>query len=62
MASLGSFTLLFIIFARPIMTVFAPGFHDNPELLDLTVNLRAAQKLGLEVPRAILARATTVIQ
>jgi putative peptidoglycan lipid II flippase len=36
---LGSVTLLFILFARPIMTVFAPGFHDNPELMDLTVNL-----------------------
>ena len=36
---LGSLTLLFIIFARPIMTVFAPGFHDNPELMDLTVSL-----------------------
>src|SRR3954449_12484771 len=36
---LGSLTLLFILFARPIMTVFAPGFHDNPELMDLTVNL-----------------------
>src|SRR4051794_27096851 len=36
---LGSFTVLFIIFARPIMSVFAPGFDDNPELFDLTVNL-----------------------
>jgi putative tryptophan/tyrosine transport system substrate-binding protein len=30
--------------------------------LYLTVNLRAAQKLGLEIPRGILARATNVIQ
>jgi putative peptidoglycan lipid II flippase len=37
--ALGAFTLLFIIFAQPIMSVFAPGFHDNPELRDLTVNL-----------------------
>jgi putative peptidoglycan lipid II flippase len=36
---LGSITLLFIVFAGPIMSVFAPGFHDNPELRDLTVNL-----------------------
>jgi len=35
----GSITLLFIVFAGPIMTVFAPGFRDNPELHDLTVNL-----------------------
>jgi len=28
----------------------------------LTVNLKAAQKLGLEIPQAILARATNVIQ
>jgi putative peptidoglycan lipid II flippase len=37
--ALGAVTLLFIIFARPIMAVFAPGFHDNPALQDLTVNL-----------------------
>jgi putative tryptophan/tyrosine transport system substrate-binding protein len=36
--------------------------HTSARKLYLTVNLRAAQKLGLEVPRAILARATTVIQ
>jgi putative tryptophan/tyrosine transport system substrate-binding protein len=28
----------------------------------LTVNLKAAQKLGLEIPQAILARAANVIQ
>src|SRR5436190_7785745 len=36
---LGSITLLFILFAHQIMWLFAPGFHDNPHLLDLTVNL-----------------------
>ena len=36
---LGAVTLVFIIFARPIMGVFAPGFDDNPVLADLTVNL-----------------------
>src|SRR3954467_5516602 len=36
---LGGITLLFILFADPIMSVFAPGFRNNPELHDLTVNL-----------------------
>src|SRR5262245_59209469 len=36
---LGSLTLLFIVFAKPIMSLFGPGFDDQPELLDLTVNL-----------------------
>jgi putative peptidoglycan lipid II flippase len=36
---LGSITLLFILFAHQIMWLFAPGFRDNPHLLDLTVNL-----------------------
>src|SRR5215204_1106199 len=36
---LGGLTLLFIVFAEPIMSVFTPGFDDNPALRDLTVNL-----------------------
>jgi putative peptidoglycan lipid II flippase len=36
---LGLVTLTFILFARPIMGVFAPGFDDNPALADLTVSL-----------------------
>jgi putative peptidoglycan lipid II flippase len=36
---LGAVTLVFVIAARPIMGVFAPGFDDNPVLADLTVNL-----------------------
>jgi len=36
---LGSLTALFILFAEPLMSVFAPGFDDNPALKDLTVNL-----------------------
>jgi putative peptidoglycan lipid II flippase len=36
---LGSITLLFIVFAHPIMWLFAPGFRHNPELRDLTVDL-----------------------
>jgi putative peptidoglycan lipid II flippase len=36
---LGAVTALFIIFAGPIMSLFAPGFDDNPALAELTVNL-----------------------
>jgi putative tryptophan/tyrosine transport system substrate-binding protein len=36
--------------------------YTSARKLFLTVNLRAAHKLGLEIPRAILARATNVIQ
>src|SRR4051794_31973100 len=36
---LGAITIVFIIFARPIMSVFAPGFSDNPQLADLVVHL-----------------------
>jgi putative peptidoglycan lipid II flippase len=36
---LGAFTALFILLAEPLMSVFAPGFDDDPALKDLTVNL-----------------------
>lgn len=36
---LGFLTALFILLAGPIMSVFAPGFHDDPALRDLTVAL-----------------------
>lgn len=36
--------------------------YTSARKLFLTVNLKAAQKLGLEVPQAILTRATNVIQ
>jgi ABC-type uncharacterized transport system substrate-binding protein len=36
--------------------------YTSARKLFLTVNLKAAQKLGLEVPQAILGRATNVIQ
>src|SRR5919201_4672464 len=29
---LGTVTLVFVIAAKPIMSVFAPGFHDDPAL------------------------------
>ena len=31
--------MLFILLAEPLMSVFAPGFDDNPALAELTVNL-----------------------
>lgn len=36
---LGALTALFVLFADPIMTLFTPGFDDNPALQDLTVQL-----------------------
>jgi putative peptidoglycan lipid II flippase len=36
---LGAVTALFILFAEPVMSVFAPGFDDDPALADLTVQL-----------------------
>src|SRR6201999_700427 len=36
---LGGITALFIVFAGPIMSLFAPGFDDQPVLRDLTVAL-----------------------
>ena len=36
---LGALTAAFILFAEPLMAVFAPGFDDNPALKDLTVGL-----------------------
>jgi putative peptidoglycan lipid II flippase len=36
---LSAATALFVLLAEPLMSVFAPGFDDNPALMDLTVNL-----------------------
>jgi putative peptidoglycan lipid II flippase len=36
---LGAATALFVLLAEPLMSLFAPGFDDNPALKDLTVNL-----------------------
>jgi len=36
---LGAVTALFVLFAEPLMSLFAPGFDDNPALKDLTVSL-----------------------
>lgn len=37
--ALGAITALFVIFAGPIMSLFAPGFGDDPALRSLTVHL-----------------------
>jgi len=39
MILLAVVTAIFVLFARPIMGVFAPGFDDDPALADLTVSL-----------------------
>jgi len=36
---LGLTTALFVVFAEPIMSLFAPGFDDQPQLRELTVGL-----------------------
>ncbi len=36
---LGALTALFVLFAEPLMSLFAPGFDDDPALKDLTVQL-----------------------
>ena len=36
---LGAVTAFFILFAEPLMSLFAPGFDDDPALKELTVNL-----------------------
>ena len=36
---IGAVTLLFVVFARPVMSALAPGFDDDPRLADLTVHL-----------------------
>src|SRR5687768_7911618 len=36
---LTAVTALFVLFAEPLMSIFAPGFDDNPALKELTVNL-----------------------
>ncbi|MEA2333132.1 MAG: putative peptidoglycan lipid flippase [Thermoleophilaceae bacterium] len=36
---LGAVTALFILFAEPLMGLFAPGFDDQPALKELTVQL-----------------------
>ena len=37
--ALGALTAAFILFAEPLMSLFAPGFDDDPRLAELTVNL-----------------------
>jgi len=37
--ALGALTAAFILLAEPVMSLFAPGFDDDPRLADLTVGL-----------------------
>ncbi len=39
LAVLGALTLFFMLAAGPIMSLVTPGFHDNPELRHLTIQL-----------------------
>jgi putative peptidoglycan lipid II flippase len=45
---MGALTAIFVLIAPFVMPLFAPGFHDNPELKHLTVHL--AQIVFLSVP------------
>jgi putative peptidoglycan lipid II flippase len=45
---MGALTALFVLVAPLVMPLFAPGFHDNPELRHLTIHL--AQIVFLTVP------------
>jgi putative peptidoglycan lipid II flippase len=45
---MGALTAIFVLVAPLVMPLFAPGFHDNPELKNLTVHL--AQIVFLSVP------------
>ena len=45
---MGALTAIFVLLAPVVMPLFAPGFHDNPELKHLTIHL--AQIVFLSVP------------
>jgi putative peptidoglycan lipid II flippase len=45
---MGALTALFVLLAPVVMPLFAPGFHDQPELRHLTIHL--AQIVFLSVP------------
>jgi putative peptidoglycan lipid II flippase len=45
---MGGLTAIFVLVAPVVMPLFAPGFHDQPELKNLTVHL--AQIVFLSVP------------
>jgi putative peptidoglycan lipid II flippase len=45
---MGGLTAIFVLVAPVVMPLFAPGFHDQPELRDLTTHL--AQIVFLTVP------------
>ena len=45
---MGALTAIFVLVAPVVMPLFAPGFHDHPELRSLTIHL--AQIVFLTVP------------
>ena len=45
---MGALTAIFVLVAPVVMPLFAPGFHDQPELKNLTIHL--AQIVFLTVP------------
>jgi len=45
---MGGLTAIFVLVAPVVMPLFAPGFHDQPELRNLTIHL--AQIVFLSVP------------
>jgi putative peptidoglycan lipid II flippase len=45
---MGALTAIFVLVAPVVMPLFAPGFHDQPELRNLTIHL--AQIVFLTVP------------
>jgi putative peptidoglycan lipid II flippase len=45
---MGALTAVFVLLAPVVMPLFAPGFHDQPELRNLTIHL--AQIVFLTVP------------
>jgi putative peptidoglycan lipid II flippase len=45
---MGALTAIFVLLAPVVMPLFAPGFHDQPELRNLTIHL--AQIVFLTVP------------
>ena len=44
---MGALTAIFVLVAPVVMPLFAPGFHDNPELKHLTVHFALTRRAQL---------------